>query len=390
VSRAPEPLSRFGVFLAICLLFALAVDAWAADDDPDVDHVAIASRLVADGLWDRAAAVLAEVDAPAADQAVRYHTLRGLVALQLGDHDAAIDAFDAAVATGEAEPLVHVYRAQALHGVQRPADALVALDRAGSAAEGLAGAWQLRARCHQELDDDDAAFTALEQGRARFADHPGLVEDTLLMLVRLGLTRAVLDDGIELLDRLGAREETWVAIGDRLRAHGALDEAMAWLEASRLRFPGSITSRVALASACLAAERPRCAGQMLQEAAAFDDTYASEAAECFRRAGDLDRALYLNGLVHDPPTKVRQRLGLLLEQGRFAQAAALAPRLERMGLLRQDQEIAYALAYAHMKSGHPDHAEALLKTITDPALFRQATALREAMATCETTGRGCD
>mgnify|MGYP000096951819 CR=1 FL=1 len=386
-----RPRGPRGLSLCLSLLLSLAVPtAGRAAPDAAVDHVAIASRLVGDGLWERAAAVLDEVDAPTDAQAVRYHTLRGLVALRLGDAEGALRSLDAAVATGEAEPLVQVYRAQALHGLQRPSQALAALDTAGEHAEGLAGAWQLRARCHRELDQPDRAYDALQRGHLRFPDHRGLVEDKLLMLVQLGLTRQVLDEGTALLHRLDASEDLWVAIGDRLRAAGALDEAMAWLEEARLRFPDTVRSRVALAGACLDGGRPRCAGAMLQEAAAFDPAYASEAAECFRRAGDLDRALFLNGQVPDPATKVRQRLGLLLEQGRFEQAAALDPRLRRLSLLASDQELAYALAYAHLKAGHPERAEALLRTLTEPHLFQQATALRESMATCEATGRGCD
>jgi tetratricopeptide (TPR) repeat protein len=379
------------VIRSLFLWTLLSAPAWAADE---VDHLGIATRLVADGLWDRAAAVLDEVPQPSPDEAVRFHTLRGLVALQLSDPQGALQALDAAVqaADGAEEPidgLVHVYRAQALAALQRHAEAIDALDAAGDAGEQLAGTWQLRARSEEAVGELDAAYDTLRAGRDRFPQHLGLAEDQLLLLVRLGLTRAVLDEGATALHELGAGETTWVGIGDRLRAAGALPEAMAWLEEARLRFPRSVDARVGLASACLQAERPRCAGEALQEAAAFDPAYAVEAAECFRRAGDLDRALYLNGLVDDPAAKVRQRLGLLLEQGRFAQAAALDPRLRRLGLLDEDEQLAYALAYAFVQTGQRDRAEALLRTLTDPRLFQQATALREAMARCEETGQGC-
>lgn len=375
------------------LLLALWL-AVASAAEP-VDHLGIATRLVADGLWDRAAAVLAEVPEPAPDEAVRHHTLAGLIALQLGDAAGALTALDAAVAAGAADPealdpLLHLYRAQALASLQRPAEALVALDRAGEAATALPGTWQLRARAEEATGDLDAAYATLGEGHGRFPDHPGLAEDRLLLLVRLGLTRAVLDEGMATLEAIDAGVDTWVGVGDRLRAAGALDEAMAWFEAVRLRFPRSVEARVGLASACLQADRPRCAGEALQEATAFDPALASEAAECFRRAGELPRALFLNGQVQDPTTKVRQRLGLLLELGRFDQAAALDARLRRTGLLETDQELAYALAYAHVRGGDPERAEALLRTLTEPRLFRQATALREAMDRCATTGQGCD
>ncbi len=348
-------------------------------DGPDVDRLAIASRLVQDGYWDRAAAVLAEVEAPKKSEEARFYTLKGMVALNLGQHGEAVDALQSAVAAG-AEPLVHVYLAQARMGLGQPAEALQALDRAGEAAAGLAGAWQLRARARRELGDPDAAYAALLAGRERFPDHRGLAEDQLGLLVDLGLTRQAVDLGTETLARIDAPEVAWVALGDRMRRAGALDDALAWLEEARLRFPESVDARVALGSACLEAELPLCCGEMLAEAAAFDIRYASEAAECFRRAGDLDRALYLNGTVADDVVKVRQRLGLLLERGAFDQAAALDPRLSRLGLLDEEEQVTYALAYAHFQNRSFARAEALLRTLSDPNLFRQATALREAMA----------
>ena len=48
----------------------------------------------------------------------------------------------------------------------------------------------------------------------------------------------------------------------------------------------------------------------------------------------------------------------------------------------------YALAYAHALAGHADRADELLRGISAPHLFRQATALREQMARCDAAG-GC-
>ena len=139
----------------------------------------------------------------------------------------------------------------------------------------------------------------------------------------------------------------------------------------------------------LDADLPHCAGVVLQEAAVLDNKYASEAAECFRRAGEWERAMYANSLVVDPGTKLRQRIGLLIEQEAYARTLALEPRAERLGLF-EDEAVVYAFAYAHFRTNAFEAAEALLQTLTDPDLFRQATALREAMARCQEDGMGCD
>jgi len=387
VSVAVRITLLLGLAVATCSR-AVAAPRNDAPEEVELDRLAIASRLVADGLWERAATVLDELTEPPEDDLLRYHTLRGLVALQLGDPARALEAFDGAVATGEAEPVLHVQRAQALQQLDRPAEALDALDAAGEAAAGLPGAWQLRARLHRTLADDDAAWDALVAGRDRFPEHRGLAEDQLLQLVDLGLTRSALDLAQE-LDTLGAGVELWIAVGERLRRAGATDDAMAFLEDARARFPAAVEPRVALATACLDADRPRCAGTLLAEAAAFDNDFAAEAAECFRRAGAYDRALFLNGQVQDEPVKVRQRLGLLLELEQFDQAAALRERLQRLGLLEQEEDLRYALAYAHFRTRDFPAAEELLAGLSAPHLFRQAVGLRETIDRCRRGEGGC-
>ena len=69
---------------------------------------------------------------------------------------------------------------------------------------------------------------------------------------------------------------------------------------------------------------------------------------------------------------------ILLERDELEQAAALAPRLSRLGLL-EDDDVRYALAYAHFRTGELDLAEEELKGITKRELFSRATDLRKAI-----------
>lgn len=161
--------------------------------------------------------------------------------------------------------------------------------------------------------------------------------------------------------------------------------AIATLEEARLRFPEHTDLSRQLAQAWLEAAHPLAAGLVLQAAAERDPSLRVEAAECFRRAGQPARARAQNEQVPDPVARARQRLGLLLEQGQYERAAALGPRLERLGLLKED-EVAYGLAYAHFRAGSPGPAEQALRHIDDPSVFRRATALREALAACAEEG----
>ena len=121
---------------------------------------------------------------------------------------------------------------------------------------------------------------------------------------------------------------------------------------------------------------------MLEEAARLDPALLSEAAEMSRRAGDLDRALLLNSQVSDQKEKARQRLAILVEMKRYEEAAAMEPRLSRLGLL-EDEDVRYALAYSYFMTRRFDPAREHLKKITRADLFRSAAQLFKAMEVCE-------
>ena len=102
----------------------------------------------------------------------------------------------------------------------------------------------------------------------------------------------------------------------------------------------------------------------------------------------IDRALYMNAQVVDPAEKARQRLGLLLESGRYIQALALESRLARYEL-HTDDTVAYAMAYARFQVGDFDGSDEWLGRITDPKMFENATRLRSAIERCREEPDSC-
>jgi hypothetical protein len=92
--------------------------------------------------------------------------------------------------------------------------------------------------------------------------------------------------------------------------------------------------------------------------------------------------------VSDQQAKFKQRLGLLIEQERFEEAAALEPRLSRLGLL-EDQELVYGLAYSYFRVGKLRQAEGWLQRISAPDLFHKVVELRRVMAACREAGWQC-
>jgi thioredoxin-like negative regulator of GroEL len=175
--------------------------------------------------------------------------------------------------------------------------------------------------------------------------------------------------------------EDFIAIGEALRRAGAHERARVILEEARLRYPENTKVVVHLAHAYLATGHMITAGELMQLAAEDDPKYILEAAELFRRGGAYERALYMNSQVVDQKEKFKQRVSILLDQRRFVNISSMEARLNRLGLL-QDQQILYTLAYANFKTGDYDDAERLLKRITDSELFKSAVELRRAIQVC--------
>lgn len=361
-----------------------AGSAYGVDEQgQEVDRLGLAALLIKDGHFARAQAVLDEVDLaqPGLDL-TRVHTLRGLVALQAQDHTRARDELVAATARGQVEPIVWVYLAQAQHAAGDPAAALAALERSRAAWDAptgaLSGVHRLKVLCHWATRDHAGAFAALASAERRFPADADLARQRVLYLLELQLYQEAAAAGEAYLERAGRTAEAHLGLGEALRRARKPDDAARVLEAARLRHPGQERLLVALAHAHLDAGRPRSAAVVLEEAARLDAKYLAEAAELHRRAGAVDRALFLNAQVVDQAAKTRQRLGILLQRASFELACALEPRLSRLGLL-DDEEVRYALAFASYRAGDLERADAQLRGITRPELFRAATDLRKAI-----------
>lgn len=353
----------------------------ARADAPGEDPVALAALLVQDGKLDRASSVLDGVapDAPGVDTA-RYWTLRGLVWIRQEQPLDAARAFAAAIAASEppADPQLHLSLARAHLRAGADAEALTAIRAGGAPLDALPGRWLVAARAHWSLGELPEAWSALELGGARFPSQPDFPRQQVLLLVEMGLTREAGARASALLERADGGADDALAIAEAMRRAGAHDRAGAVLEEARLRFGGDTRLDIQLAAVHADAGRPLAAARLLQPVAHDDPELADETAELFRRAGHLDAALMMNAEIPDPVTKVRQRFGLLLDSGAWERAAALQPRLSRLGLL-EDDRVRYGVAYAWFQVGDLDAAEALLRGVSDPIVFRQATELRRAM-----------
>lgn len=383
--RTTSLLAAMGAQCAALLLCLVLVPApIAAQDAPDseVDYVELAAVLTRDGAYARAEAALANID-PAAEglDLVRYHTVRGTLALEQQRLDLAAQAFADAIAAGQDDPLIHLYRAQALFGLERYDEAVAALDTAGDAVAGISGAWNMRAHALWMQKRHQQALATLSQAAARFPANTQFQRRQVFYLIELGLYQEAADLGRDYLSRSEGKAEDYVAIGTALRQTRSYDEALQFLETAAMRFPDDRLVPKALAQVYLGRGEVLAAAEILARLALREPALNAEAAELFRRAGHHARALALNARVTDPARKLKQRIGLLVEARDYAQVASMEEALYRAGLL-EDEDVRYALAYAQFVGGDFAAAERHLQVLKRPELFRKATELRRIMQEC--------
>jgi predicted Zn-dependent protease len=377
--------------IAFAFLLSLLAPVVAQDknDGDEVDFIELAALLMRDGESARAAEALARVDLSVEGLDLsKYHTVRGLIALEQQQLETAAEAFDAAVGAGQTEPMIHLYRAQAYFGLERYPLAIAALDEAGEAVAGISGAWMLRAHAQWMQGERQAALDTLTEAGNRFPGNLGFQRRQVFYLVEAGLYAEAADLGRNYLNRGEPKADDYAAIGTALRRSRSFDEALRFLEAARLKFPENGAIARALAQTWLESGNPLAAAQVMAAQAEREPELLVEAAELYRRAGQTARALNLNARVEDGARKLKQRVGLLIAARKYAEVTALEGGLRRAGLW-EDEDLRYALAYAWYRLGQFESVERHLQVLTRPELFRKATELRRLMQECADTPWAC-
>lgn len=363
----------------------------------EVNYVELASVLVQDGHYQRAEQALLNIPDPAAEgiDTPRYHTVYGLIHLNRNQLQLAGESFYQAIETGlkdqitgETPELIYIYLAQVHFGLEEYERAIQSLDKAGETARRLSSTWALRAHAQWLLDHKQAAFDTLAEARPRFPDNTRFLRREVFYLIELGLYLEAAELGREYLERSEASMEDHVAIGNALHRAGDHDQALEFLEAAYLRFPGNETVARALAHTYLDSGRPLAAAEIFFKASQRNLALISEAAELYRRAGKPYRALMLNGQIENQSRKLQQRLAIYLQLKAYHQITTMEQALYRNGLL-QDEDIRYALAYSWFQVGDFERAESHLQKLRSPELFRKATELREAMEDCRDESWRC-
>ena len=350
----------------------------------EINFLDLATVLVRDANYQRASAVLAQVDKEAEEfDKGRYHLLRGIVRLNLSIYSQAAEDFEEAIAAGQQAPIVPIYLGQAYFYSNQFEKSLAAFERAPQKAAEIQSTFAMRAEAAWKLERYEGAWRLLSEGQRRFPKYTELLRRKVFYAIEQRLYSVAALLGRSFLEQTQAGFEDYLAIGTALFRSGSAEESLRFLELARLRYPNEVPVSVELARVYKEEGQYRTAGTLLEQAAlkTGEDALVVEAGELFRRAGDPFRTLALNGRIADSEKRLRQRLSVLVEMRSYELVATMDSSLQRVGLLK-DESIRYALAYAHFKTKNFARAEKLLSGLRDPQIFRQATELRKAMVDC--------
>jgi tetratricopeptide (TPR) repeat protein len=351
--------------------------------EADIDYVALAALLMRDGHYDRAEAALQQVD-PEDEKVdkVRFYTLGGMVYMKKGLYLAAVEQFEKAVESGQEDPVIYLYIAQAHYELKDYGKTLEAFEKAGELARKKPSFFAMEAQCHWMLGERNRALEVLNEGLTAFPEHHGFLKQAFYYMVELQLYQEALHYAEAFLAGGNADTEAYLAIGSALKSSGEYAKALRILEKAHLRFPDHAKLTVLLAHVYIDLGRLHAAADLFDKAAVIESTYTSEASEMYRRAKELYRAIYLNAQILDQQEKYKQRMAILLEFGDFDKAAAMADALERVGLI-ENEDIRYALAFSLYQVGDYEATEQQLQQLSRPDLFQKATKLRANIEKCE-------
>ena len=369
------------------LLCLLCASTGFSDDA--VDHIALAERLYADGHIDRAQHALTRVDAEAENIDLRaLNMISGLIDLQQKSYLSATQKLNVAIELGERRSLVFLGLAQAHYHQQKFAPALIALERAQPVYGGTQAGYLMAAQCHWAQGAHGQAFAVLDQGQKVFDATLPIIRQAVLYLVELKLYHQAIIKSDELIRHQDIKGSDILAVAHALRSADQSYQVIMLLERARMYYPHSEQLTELLAHTYLTVNKPYTAGMLFGGLAQRDSKYAYETAQAYKSARRFVRALAANTQVPAADKRFKQRLSILVDDGRFFEVSAMEKTLERLDLLK-DGEIRYALAYAHFKSASGKRAKHHLNAIKDAGLLEQVSVLRRSIVACEESGWKC-
>ena len=421
------------IAISVILFLTYSLQAKEAEEQT-INHMEIATIMYYDGKYDKALEELKMAkDSHTKVEWDKYHNMRGLIFLKNENYQSAINAFKKAIiATKQKvyeppveekpkreylfsvlsekkkveEPVIkkplfdpeklrkdqieeiYLYLSQAYYKAEQYIDAVYALDSAGEKGRARASLFTLRAECYWKADQKGSAIDALSRGAKLFPKDATLLKQKFYYFAELKLYQAAIAAAKAYMKKMPANAQEYISLAQMLQSGGESEEAIKVLEEAKLKFPSSAKVHILLGHYYNQKDMPHVTADLFEKGSIYDSSYLKEAAEMYRRNGELAHALYLNSMMNDKEEKTKQKVAIFIGKGEFEKIIGLKDALDRYGLLQNDN-MRYAIAYAYYMVKDYDSAEAHLKKIEDDELFSKATVIRKNIEKCRSNSLEC-
>ncbi len=364
-------------------------------EPPPPPYMELAQRALVEGDLNAAIRVLKAAQACWAERhekcgftEVDYDSLAGVVYLERDLAKKAVRSLEGVVDRQPNRTMAWFYLGQAHLRLSQYRNAAEALTQAAAMGDEIPQYHAMLVCAWKGANEDERARVALAAGLRRFpGDAPLLYEGTTLYLSR-GLFLAAR----ELARRYAATPDknsdlAFLIIAESYRKQGWLREAIATLEEATLLCGNDSQAATRLAYAYAEDNQPLSAARLFERLASKDSTLFHAASEQHRLAGHMLEAQRLAMRI-EGETRRRSQLAVVhLQMDSFDMVIQILEPLSDSGTL--DEQGAFRLAYAALRSGRLDLAEKLLSRLKGSTLAEPIGQLRRALASCMTKPWGC-
>jgi len=426
-----KKLTQYTSILLIASAIAIAAEE---SNETKINYIELATTMFYDGKYQKAHEQLQKAKESNTNiEWDKYHTLKGLMFTKDEHHGGAIESFRAAieatrkkvyVAPVEEKPKkeflfslysqpkkpkivvsstppfepeklrrdqieeLYIYLSNAYYKNGQYVAAVQALDSAGSKGNNSASLYTLRAECYWKADQKSNAIEALNRGSRLFPNDTTLLKQKFYYFAELKLYKASIDAAKRYIKQTNANEQEYISLAQMLMGANEKEDAIRVLEEAKVVFPTSSKIYILLGHLYKQKDMEHITADFFEKASYYDTKFLKEAAEMYRRIGNLSHALYLNSKMSDNLEKTKQQVAIYVSRGEYDKIIGLKDAMGRYGLL-EDDTIKYALAYAYYIVKEYDTAEIYLKQINDDELFSKATVIRKNIEKCKNDSMEC-
>lgn len=371
------------------LSFALLAQYASANTPEKVDYVALGSTLVKDGYIQRAKTILDKVDVKKPDfDFATYYTLKGIVLHKTGYPVLSNIFFDTAIEKGQTKASIYLYKARNYWQKMQYEKVIEAMDKAGQAAKDNPQMLVIKAEAYKQLGKMESAWAVLDEGIALHPDYSRFYSQKFYYLLELGFYQTAQDYAQKYLESEKYSAKEYLAVGFAFRENGQHASAAALLEEGVIKYSDDEKLLELLGQVYIDQEKYLNAALVFDWASIRFPQFAAKAATLYLKSNDPVRSLQLNRRISQQDEKFRQRVGIDIHLEDYESMVAKTESLKRYDLL-SDENILYALGFAHFRNGDYEQARSLLKQITDNQLFAKASHLFKQIEICQNDPYAC-